>query len=108
MAPEKRTFTRITLDIPGSISLYQMEAYHTGSIANISRSGCFFPCESELPVGERCEVVITIGEGFETETVTTTGIIVRNDAKGAGISFTENSHECIVQLEKIISREIAK
>ena len=108
MARDKRTFTRITLDIPGSISLYRVESYHTGSISNISLSGCFFPSDSELPVGERCDITITTGEGLETEKVTVRGMIVRNDSEGAGISFTDNSPECRRQLEKIISRQTAK
>jgi hypothetical protein len=108
VARDKRTFTRITLDIPGSISIYQMESYHTGSISNISLTGCFFPSDSELPVGEQCDVTITTGEGLETEIVTVRGMIVRNDSEGAGISFTDNSPECRRQLEKIISRQTAK
>lgn len=108
MARDKRIFTRITLDIPGSISLYQVESYHTGSISNISLSGCFFPSDNELPVGEQCDITITTGEGLETEQVTVMGMIVRNDSEGAGISFTDNSPECRRQLEKIISRKIAK
>lgn len=105
---EKRSYTRITLDIPASLSFYQMEAYHTGSIANISLSGCFFPFAGELPVGEQCDVAITVGEGLETEQITVAGIIVRSDSEGAGISFTDNSPECRRQLEKIISRETEK
>lgn len=85
-----------------------METYHTGSIANISLSGCFFPCKSELPVGERCDVTITIGEGLEAGQVTIAGMIVRNNPEGAGISFTDNSPECRLQLEKIISRKTAR
>lgn len=108
MARDKRTFTRITLNIPGSISLYQMESYHSGSISNISLSGCFFPSDSDLPIGERCDVTITTGEGLETEKVTVSGMIVRNDSEGAGISFTDNSPECRGHLEKIISRETTK
>lgn len=84
-----------------------METYHTGSIANISLAGCFFPCESELPVGEQCDVTITIGEGLKAEKVTVAGMIVRNNSSGAGISFTDNSPECTLQLEKIMSGKTA-
>ena len=105
---EKRSFTRITLDIPVSIYLYQTHAYHIGTITNISCSGLFFPVKDNLPVGEQCEVTITVGEGLESEKVTVTGKIVRNDSEGAGISFTDISSECSLQLEKIISHETAK
>jgi len=105
MTREKRAFTRITLDIPASLSLYQLETTHFGAIANISLSGCFFPFEEELPVGEKCLVDITVGEGLETEKVTIPGIIVRSDAQGAGINFTDNSPECRRRLENIMARK---
>jgi PilZ domain len=107
MVRERRSFTRITVDIPGSISLYQVEAYHTGPITNISLTGCFFQFDGELPVGEPCSVAITVGEGLETERITVAGIVARSDAQGAGISFTEYSAECRRQLEKIISSQRA-
>lgn len=108
MVREKRSFTRITLNIPGSIFLYQMEAYHTGLISNISRSGCFFPSETDLPVGEQCDVTITTGEGLETEEMTVGGMIVRNSPEGVGINFTGTSPECELYLEKIISQKISE
>ncbi|MCP4337745.1 MAG: PilZ domain-containing protein [Desulfobulbaceae bacterium] len=77
-------------------------------MSNISLSGCFFPSDSELPVGEQCDVTITTGEGLETEKVTVRGMIVRNDSEGAGISFTDDSLESRRRLDKIISRQTAK
>ncbi len=84
--------------------MYQVEGYHTGSISNISLSGCFFPSTADLPVGERCIVTITTGEGMESEQVTISGVIVRNNSEGAGISFTDDPSECRCHLEKIISQ----
>lgn len=86
-----------------SIYLYQTEAYHIGSITNISLAGCFFPFEGDLPVGEQCDIDITVGEGLEAESVSVGGKIVRVDAEGAGISFTDYSPETRTQLEKIIA-----
>lgn len=108
MAREKRSFTRIALNIPASISLYHMQFCHSGIIANISLSGCYFPFTGELPLGEVCELTITIGEGLETEIVSLTGMIIRCDSKGVGINFNEYSPEVRRQLEKIISRKLAK
>ena len=108
MVREKRSFTRIALNIPASISLYHMEFRQNGVIANISLSGFFFPFTGELPTGELCEVTITVGEGLETEIVTLSGMTVRCDAEGVGINFTEYSPEIRLQLEKIISHEPAK
>ncbi len=103
MTREKRSYTRITLDVPASLSLYQMETYHNQAIKNISLGGCYFLFEDELPLKERCAVTITIEEGLQTEKVTITGIVVRSDTRGAGIQFTDNSPENILKLEKIIS-----
>lgn len=108
MVQEKRSFTRIALNIPASISLYHLEFRQNGVIANISLSGCFFPFTGELPIGELCEVTITVGEGLETETVSLSGMVARCDAEGAGINFTEYSPEVRLQLEKIIAQESAK
>jgi hypothetical protein len=107
MAREKRSFTRIALNIPASISLYHMEFCHSGVIANISLSGCFFPFLGELPIGELGDLTITVGAGLETEIITLSGKIVRCDAEGVGINFTEYSPEIRRQLERIISSEPA-
>jgi hypothetical protein len=108
MTREKRSFTRITLDIPASLSLYQMETYHIRAITNISLGGCFFPFEDELPLKEPCYVTITVGEGLKTEKVTVAGMIARSDSQGVGINFTDKSLECKVQLVKIIAHVTAK
>lgn len=104
MVKDKRRFTRITLDVPTTLSLYQVEAYHTGKIANISMGGCYFPFAEQLPIGDSCDVTITVGEGIETEKITIPGKIVRSDSTGVGIEFTEISAESRQQLEKIIAR----
>ena len=106
MVREKRQFTRIALNIQTALSLYQIDTYHTGAIANISLGGCYFPIGEELPVGEKCHLTITVGEGLETEILTLSGQIVRSDAAGAGIQFIENTPHTLQQLEKIITRHL--
>lgn len=101
---EKRQYTRITLEVPAILTLVQVEAYHTGAIANISMGGCFFPADETLPLGESCDVTITVGEGIETEEVTLTGQIIRSDSAGAGIKFIDLSSQNRHQLEKIIAQ----
>ncbi len=103
---EKSKFTRITLSAPTTLSLHQIQAYHTGSIANISMSGCFFPVGEVLAQGEKCQVSITVGEGMETEKVTMAGLVVRSDPKGVGIRFTDISSGNRHQLEKIIAQHL--
>lgn len=103
MARERRQFTRITLKVPTILSLYQVEAYHTGSIANISMGGCYFVVGDDLPSGEKCQLSITVGEGLKTETVVLSGQVVRSNPAGVGIEFTDISPEQKQQLEKIIA-----
>lgn len=104
MVNERRQFTRISLNVPTILSVYRVEAYHTGRIANISSGGCFLPIDEELPVGEVCEVTIMTGEGLETEKVTVSGKIVRSDAEGAGIMFTASSSDNGLLLQRIVAR----
>ncbi len=108
MVREKRSFTRIALNIPADISLYHLEFCHKGAIANISLSGCFFPFLGKLPVGEPCDLTISVGDGLETEHVALSGTVVRSDAAGAGIEFAAYSPEVKRQLERIIARETKK
>lgn len=102
MTREKRQFTRITLNVPSILSLYQVQAYHTGLIADISLGGCFFSVGEKLPIGESCQVTITVGEGIESEQISLSGHIVRSDAAGVGIKFTDTSSHRL-QLLKIIA-----
>ena len=90
--------------MPTILSLYQIHAYHTGSIANISMGGCFFSVGETLPVGEECQVTITVGEGLETEEITLSGQIVRSNSTGIGIKFTDSSVHHHQQLEKVIAK----
>lgn len=105
MVREKRNYTRITLDIPASLSLYQVETCHAGAITNISLSGCFFPFIGELPVGEECSLSITVGEGIETKEITIAGKIVRSDSTGVGIHFLDNPLKNRLRLERLISQK---
>jgi len=103
MGQEKRRFARFTLNVPTSLTLYQVETFHACAIANISMGGCFLPFQEELPTGEKCQLTISLGEGLKVETMVISGEIVRSDSEGVGIKFTEKSDECRSQLEKIIT-----
>ena len=91
MDVNRRNFARITVNIPAAVSLIQVDSYHTGSIANLSMGGCFFPMESELPLGAECDIAITVGEGIEEEDFSLKGVIVRSDTIGVGIKFIDAS-----------------
>lgn len=101
MQVNRRNFARITVNIPAALSLIQVDSYHTGTIANLSMGGCFFPMESELPLGAHCDIAITIGEAVETENFTLKGIVVRSDAIGVGIKFIEGNQKIPRLLKKV-------
>ncbi len=103
MEYDRRKYTRITVDIPAALSLLQVDAYHSGAIANLSSGGCFFPAESELPLGAECKVSITVGEGIRAESFDLKGIVVRSDEMGVGIKFIDKT----VEQMSIIMRKIS-
>lgn len=90
MTQEKRKSARVTLDVPASLSLYLMDITCSGLLANVSEGGCFFPVDGILPVGEKCRITFSIGEGLQSQTITLSGKIIRSDNNGVGIEFDEN------------------
>ncbi|HKJ63834.1 MAG TPA: PilZ domain-containing protein, partial [Desulfopila sp.] len=73
---ERRKFTRISVEVPATLSFFQVEGYHTGVLANISEGGCYFPFQGDIPLGEQCGVTIVIGEGLEARSYVIAGTIV--------------------------------
>lgn len=101
---EKRKYTRITVNVPATLTILQLEAYHTGFILNISMGGCLLSTPEKMLVGAECQLAITVGEGLETEIMTLPGRIVRSDGAGLGIEFTELHNGLRRQLKRLISR----
>lgn len=102
MELDRRKYTRITVNIPAALSLLQVDAYHSGSIANLSMGGCFFPAEKPLPLGAECNISITVGEGLKTEIFELKGVVIRSDEVGVGIKFIDKT----VEQMSIIMRKI--
>ena len=105
MKAERRNFARITVNIPAALSLIQVDAYHTGAIANLSRGGCFFPMASKLPLGEECDISITTGEGAEETVFNMKGRIVRSDGVGVGIKFMDDQEQIAKLLKKLYFKQ---
>lgn len=105
MTRERRAFTRIRIDVPACLCLYQLDIRHAGAIVDISMGGCFFPITAELPLHEPCRVQLTTGEGLETVSIELAGVIVRRAGAGVGIQFTDIPEENRLLLERMISRE---
>jgi len=105
MQVNRRNFARITVNIPAALSLIQVDSYHTGAIANLSMGGCFFPMESELPLGAECDITITVGEAVEIESFTLKGVVVRSDSIGVGIKFIEGEQQLPLLLKKVSTQK---
>jgi hypothetical protein len=100
---EKRSFARVQLELPASLYLFQTELSHSGTTFDLSLGGCYLPLDGELPLGEECEISLTLGEGLKTETLNLAGIIARNDKNGVGIEFTNTSPDDQLRLELALS-----
>lgn len=105
MTLERRTFVRFRLDVPASLFLYQFDVEHVGSVVDLSMGGCFFPVTGDLPIGEKCQIKLTSGEGLVVDKIDFNGIIVRKSTKGVGIQFQNILPEHEVALHRILSKE---
>ena len=57
-----------------------------------------------LPLGENCQVEITIGEGLDVDKIRMSGRVARVDSDGAGIEFIDNSPDIMDRLKDILLR----
>lgn len=103
MTFERRKCVRFRLDVPGLLYLYQFDVKHPGRIFDLSMGGCFFPVAGDAPVGEKCQITLTSGEGLTAENTRFTGVIVRKTADGVGIQFHDMSPEQKTSLNHILS-----
>jgi len=101
---EKRSCTRVQLNLSTSLLLVRIDVYHSGIIDNLSLGGCYFPVEHALPLGEKCQVDIAFGDGLDVEKITVSGQVARVDNHGAGIEFVDNPPEILASLENILQR----
>lgn len=93
MKKERRQFRRVMLNIPTSLKIYHIQGYQAGVVTNLSCDGCFLQIGDILPLGERCELVLTLGEALETEELELKGTIIRSSLEGVGIRFSDCSHK---------------
>lgn len=104
---ERRAFARIEVDLPASMFLYQLDVFHTGAIADLSRGGCFVPTDHEVPAGEKCQLTLTTGTGLETTSIGIEGRIVRSTPEGVGIQFENLSPSARTVLEDLLESAAA-
>ena len=103
-AADRRSSIRVQLKLSTSLMLVKVDAYYSGTIANLSLGGCYFPVDEELPLGEICQIEISLGEGLDIDTISMKGQVVRIDSQGAGIEFVDNPPEVTDTLKQILKR----
>ncbi|SDP58924.1 PilZ domain-containing protein [Desulforhopalus singaporensis] len=91
MRKERRAFARVKVDLPATLYIFEGEISYSGAILDLSQGGCYFPLDHDVTIGEQCEVIVTVGEGANAETLHIKGQIVRTDGNGAGIRFFDTS-----------------
>jgi hypothetical protein len=87
MRNERRSYARVRLELPANLYLVEGDIFHSGATFDLSLGGCFLPMGEKLPVGEACEIHLTLGEGILQETLKLAGKIARNGENGVGIEF---------------------
>ena len=100
---DRRLATRVQLKLSTSILLVKIDAYYSGVIANLSQGGCYFPIDEELPLGEKCQIEILVGEGLKENSISMSGRVARVDNHGAGIEFIDNPPESTAALKNLLS-----
>lgn len=103
-AADRRSSIRVQLKLSTSLMLIKVDAYYSGTIANLSLGGCYFPVDEDLPLGEKCQIDIALGEGLDIDTISMTGQVARIDSQGAGIEFVDNPTEVTETLKHILQR----
>lgn len=104
MTLERRKFARFSLDLAANLFFYQVDMRQVGTLIDISMGGCLFPLQLDVPLGEKCQLQLAVGEGLNASSIDISGIIVRRDSKGVGIQFINITPDISDNLKQIISQ----
>ena len=92
---EQRKQIRTAIYAPVEVSTGKLTCHEL--IQNISLDGAFIQTPRRLPVGEPLILLFTF-PSYE-ETISLACQVVRNDAKGIGIQFTDNDADVVAALK---------
>ena len=84
-APERRKHARIARSLPVHVHVGTEAQSHDGRILNIGGGGVLL--KTECPVGTNDQISIEIDLKDESKPISVYGVVVRNDARGMGVSF---------------------
>lgn len=84
-APERRKHARVAKSLPVRVHVGADAQRHDGRILNIGGGGVLL--KTECPVDTNDQISIDIDLKDENKPISVYGVVVRNDARGMGVSF---------------------
>jgi hypothetical protein len=96
-SPNRREFTRVTVDLAMAIVAPE-KTIRCGRVRDISMNGICCECSETLPIGQRCRVVLFLGDPNESINVEAEAVVVRAGEGGPEDSWVA-VELCEVNLE---------
>ncbi len=73
-----------------------------GTLRDISIKGVFLATDTLAPIGSTCQVLLLLEGGAESIRAEAQGKVVRSDAAGIAIEFTETDPDSLAHLHKLV------
>ena len=84
----RREFTRVSVHMEVEVAATEV-AVINGHLQDVNMSGLFLLCDTLLPIGTPCRVVLRLGSQEDETCIEVSGRIVRTQDEGMAIEFTE-------------------
>lgn len=101
VATRTRTCTRAQIMVRAEVSSGKTRVI-TGSTTNVSLKGVYFMPDQWVPIGTECRVVIRFAGPSSSLKIEGSGRIVRSEATGLGIEFTEMPVDSLEHLRNLV------
>lgn len=73
-----------------------------GTLHDVSVKGVFLATDARAPLGSECQVSLLLEGGAEPIRAEARGKVVRSDAQGMAIEFTETDPDSLTHLQKLV------
>ena len=97
----KRRFTRISINRPVLLTLYDGSVSQSEEILDLGIGGCLLAVTIPISKGERCSIEISLG-GEPARKICIDGIIVRSDEQTAAVKFDGINPDSLFLLQNLI------
>ncbi len=103
---ENRASRRIELKAAISLHAEGIKRVH-GWIKDVSITGAHIKTDEYLPIGTLCEATLVVRDGEERRRLMIPSKIMRHDAEGLGIQFTEMSDDIRAELSRVLLQNLS-